>query len=53
MLRWTVSFIIIAVIAGILGFTNLAGTFADIAKICFYIFIVLFILSFIRGLLKK
>lgn len=49
MLRWTVTFLIIAVIAAILGFGGIAAGAAGIAKILFYIFIVLFILSFFVG----
>jgi len=49
MLRWTVTFLIIAIIAAILGFGGIAVGAAAIAKIFFYIFIVLFILSFFIG----
>lgn len=45
MLRWTAFFLIIAIIAAVLGFGNLAASAAGIAKIFFYIFIVLFVLS--------
>ncbi|MBK7385171.1 MAG: DUF1328 domain-containing protein [Flavobacteriales bacterium] len=34
MLRWVVTFIIIALIAGVLGFTNIAAGAADIIKKC-------------------
>jgi uncharacterized membrane protein YtjA (UPF0391 family) len=49
MLRWTVIFLIIAIIAAIFGFGNIAAGATDIARILFFIFIVLFILSLIRG----
>jgi len=49
MLRWTISFLIIAVIAAILGFGGIAAGAAGIAKILFYIFLVLFVLSFFFG----
>ena len=49
MLRWTITFVIIAIVAAILGFGGIAGASAGIAKILFFIFIVLFILSLIRG----
>ena len=49
MLRWTVTFLIIAVIAAIFGFGGIAAGAAGIAKILFYIFIVLFVLSFFVG----
>lgn len=47
MLRWTISFIVIALVAGVLGFGGIAGAAAGIAKICFYIFIVLFLVSLV------
>ncbi len=43
MLRWTTLFITLAFIAAILGFGNVAGNLATIAKLCFFLFIVLFI----------
>jgi len=49
MLHYAVIFLVIALIAGILGFGGIAGTAVGIAKILFYVFLVLFILSFIFG----
>ena len=49
MLRWTITFLIIALIAAVFGFGNIAAGAAGIAKILFFIFIVLFLLSIIRG----
>ena len=48
MLGYTLTFLVIAVIAGILGFGVVAGTAAGIAKLCFIIFLVLFIASLLR-----
>jgi len=48
MLHYTVVFIIVALIAGFLGFGSLEGTAALIAKICFVIFLVSAILSFLK-----
>jgi uncharacterized membrane protein YtjA (UPF0391 family) len=53
MLHWTVTFLIIAFIAAILGFTTLAGTAASIAKIIFGMFVVLFLLGLIAQLVRK
>lgn len=53
MLRWTITFVIIAIIAGILGFGEIAGASAGIAKICFFIFLVLFVISLFKGALSK
>ncbi len=48
MLNYAITFLIIALIAGILGFGVIAGTAASIAKICFVIFLVLFFASLFR-----
>ena len=48
-LGWTLIFLIIALVAGLLGFKYIAGLAADIAKILFLIFVVLFIWSLIKG----
>jgi len=49
MLRWSITFLIIAIVAGILGFGALAGTAAYFAKILFVIAIVVFLISLITG----
>lgn len=49
MLRWTIIFLVVAIIAAIFGFGGIAEGAADIAQILFYIFLVLFVLSLIFG----
>ncbi len=49
MLSWAITFLIIALIAGVLGFTTIAGTAIGFAKIIFVVFLVLFVLSFVMG----
>lgn len=49
MLYYSVVFLLVAVLAGILGFGVVAGTAATIAKILFAIFLVLFVVSLLRG----
>ena len=49
MLRWAILFAVLALIAGVLGFGNLAGDFAYIAKILLFVFIVLFIVALVLG----
>jgi len=49
MLNWAVTFFIIAIIAAVLGFTSIAGSAIDIAKILFFVFLVLAVVSFIFG----
>jgi uncharacterized membrane protein YtjA (UPF0391 family) len=55
MLKWTVTFLIIAIIAGIFGFTGIESGAVSIAKTIFFIFLVLVVLSFVLGatVLKK
>ena len=45
MLSWAITFLIIALIAAVLGFGGIAGTAVGIAKILFFVFIVLFVVS--------
>jgi uncharacterized membrane protein YtjA (UPF0391 family) len=49
MLNYAVIFLIIALLAGVLGFGVIAGTAASIAKILFIVFLVLFAVSLLRG----
>jgi uncharacterized membrane protein YtjA (UPF0391 family) len=45
MLYYALVFLLIAVVAGALGFGFVAFAAAGIAKICFFVFLVLFVLS--------
>jgi len=49
MLNWAITFLVIALIAAVLGFGVLAGTAMEIAKILFFVFIILFVISLISG----
>jgi uncharacterized membrane protein YtjA (UPF0391 family) len=49
MLSWALTFLIIAVIAAVLGFGIIAGTAASIAKVLFFVFLILFLVSLVRG----
>lgn len=53
MLGWVVAFLIIALIAGILGFGGVAGASIGIAKIIFFIAIVLFLISLLTGVVRR
>jgi uncharacterized membrane protein YtjA (UPF0391 family) len=53
MLYWSAVFFIIAIIAGLFGFGLIAASAVDIAKILFFIFLVLFILSALVGLARR
>jgi len=49
MLRWTLAFFIIALIAAFFGFVGLAGAAASIAKILFVGFLILAVISLLTG----
>jgi len=49
MLGWVITFAILALIAGILGFGGIAGSFAMIAKVLLFVFLALFVISLIFG----
>lgn len=50
MLKWSVIFFIVAIVAALFGFTGLASGAASIAKILFAVFMFLFVLALILGL---
>jgi uncharacterized membrane protein YtjA (UPF0391 family) len=50
MLKWALVFLIIAVIAGVFGFTDVEAASATIAQWLFGIFVVLFLGALIIGL---
>jgi uncharacterized membrane protein YtjA (UPF0391 family) len=52
MLSWVVTFLIIALIAGILGFGGIAGVSIEIAKAIFFIAVVLFLVSAVVGVVR-
>lgn len=49
MLRWAILFFIVATIAAIFGFGGVAAEAEYIAKILFFVFLVLFIASLVFG----
>lgn len=49
MIKWAIIFAVIALILAILGFGGLAGAFFDIAKILFWIAVIIAALLFILG----
>ena len=53
MLYWALVFLIIAMIAALFGFGVIASAAAGIAKILFFIFLVVFLASLIMGLSRR
>jgi uncharacterized membrane protein YtjA (UPF0391 family) len=52
MLSWVVTFLVIALIAAVLGFGGIAGASVEIAKAIFFIAIILFLVSAVVGLVR-
>jgi uncharacterized membrane protein YtjA (UPF0391 family) len=53
MLHYAVVFFVIALIAALFGFGGIAAGAAEIAKVLFFIFLVLFVVSLIVGLFRR
>lgn len=53
MLRIALMFFLVAILAGIFGFGGVAAASADIAVFLFWLFVVLFVVSLIFGLIDK
>jgi uncharacterized membrane protein YtjA (UPF0391 family) len=51
MITWIIAALIGAFVFGILGFTGLARGFAEIAKVLFYIFIIVLVITLIANVL--
>jgi uncharacterized membrane protein YtjA (UPF0391 family) len=52
MIGWALTFLVVALIAAVLGFGGIAGTAVEIAKLIFFVAIVLFAISAVVGLLR-
>jgi uncharacterized membrane protein YtjA (UPF0391 family) len=52
MLRWALIFLVVALVAAVLGFTTIAGAAIDVAKILFWIFAVLFVISLVMHMVR-
>lgn len=49
MLQLAIACLVVALIAALLGFGGIAGSFVGVAKILFVVFLVLAVLSFVGG----
>jgi uncharacterized membrane protein YtjA (UPF0391 family) len=52
MVYWALMFFLVAVIAAVFGFTGIALAAAGIAKLLFFIFLVLFVITFATHLTR-
>lgn len=53
MLRWALGFFIIALIAAVLGFGGIAVAAAGVAKLLFYLFLILFLVTLVGHLIRR
>jgi uncharacterized membrane protein YtjA (UPF0391 family) len=53
MLRYAAIFFVIAIIAAVFGFGGIAAGAAEIAKVLFFIFIVIFLVTLLMGVVRR
>ena len=53
MLGWALAFLIIAILAAVFGFTGIAIASAGIAKILFFVFLVIFLVTLIMSVARR
>ena len=53
MLAWTLIFFIFAIVAAVFGFTGVALAAAGIAKILFFIFLAVFVITLVMSLFRR
>ncbi|MHB8900298.1 MAG: DUF1328 domain-containing protein [Thermoguttaceae bacterium] len=53
MLQLAVACLVIALLAAVLGFGGIAGSFVGVAKILFVVFLILAVLSFLGGGMRR
>ena len=51
MLRWSLIFLVVALVAALFVFGGIAASAEGIARILFFIFLVLFVISLLMGLI--
>jgi len=50
LLRWALAFFVIAIIAAVFGFSGIAAGATEIARVCFFFFLVVFAVSLVWSL---
>lgn len=53
MLYWAAVFFVIALVAALFGFGGIAAGAAEIAKVLFFIFLVVFLVTLLLGLFRR
>jgi uncharacterized membrane protein YtjA (UPF0391 family) len=49
-LKWALIMLVVSLVAALFGFTDLAAASADVARVLFYIFVVIFLVLLVLGL---
>lgn len=52
MFGWAITFLVVALVAAILGFGGIAGTAVGIAKLIFIVALILFVISAVMGMMR-
>jgi uncharacterized membrane protein YtjA (UPF0391 family) len=53
LLHWAIIFLIVALVAGVLGFGGVAGTAMEGARLLFWVAIVLLLISLVFGFMRR
>jgi uncharacterized membrane protein YtjA (UPF0391 family) len=53
MLQWALAFLILALVAAFFGFGGIAAASAGIAKILFYVLVIVFAIALVGGILSS
>lgn len=53
MLRWALIFLVIALIAAVLGFGGIAGAATDIAVLLFWIAVIVFVIMLVMNFFRR
>jgi uncharacterized membrane protein YtjA (UPF0391 family) len=53
LIHYAIMFLVVALIAGVLGFTGIAGTAMEGARMLFWVAIVLFLISAVAGAIRR
>ena len=53
MLRWALGFLVVAIIAALLGFGGIAGASVEIAKFLFFVFVIGFLITLLLGMFSR
>ena len=53
MLNWALAFFLIAILAAVLGFSGIAVASAGIAKVLFFVFLVIFLVTLVMGVARR